>query len=51
MKSISYVGVIAIVLGISYGLWVLGKKANYSFQYESMVKETIKETVKQECLR
>jgi len=42
---------IAGVITISYGLWWIGKRANYSFQYEAMVKETIRETVKQECLK
>lgn len=51
IRLLVYAGTLIVALGISYGLWWVGKKTNYSFQYESMVVETIKKNVKQECLK
>lgn len=35
---------------IAYGSWIIARKINYSFGYESQVEETIRLRVKPECL-
>jgi hypothetical protein len=37
-----------VILG--YGSWMLARKINYSWAYKDLVKETIREVVKPECL-
>lgn len=55
MKIFLYGGaiilIIAIVSSISFGLWKVGKKINYSLGYKTMVEQTIKEMVKPEALK
>lgn len=41
---------ICAVLGAIYGGYILVKTTSYSLFYESMVQETISETVKPSCL-
>ncbi|HRZ18587.1 MAG TPA: hypothetical protein P5136_00895 [Methanofastidiosum sp.] len=42
---------VIVCAAISFGIYYLGKKINYAVSYESMVKDTIKEMVKPECLK
>lgn len=37
--------------GVIYGMWLVGRKINYAWSYEDQVKETIKATIKPECLK
>lgn len=56
MKSFAYtvcIGILTIVLisGMIYGGWQLSRKWNYSFSYKAMVKETVREMVKESALK
>lgn len=48
---LSVIGIIVLILFISYFVWQIKRKINYNFSYKDMVVETIKETVKSECLK
>jgi hypothetical protein len=50
MKGLIIIIGILVVLATSYGLWMLKRKINYAFQYESLVLETIQQQVKPNCL-
>ena len=41
---------IATVIGFIYGMWTLQRYINYTFQYETLVQETVKSMVKSNCL-
>lgn len=41
----------AIVIAMGLGMWQLAREVNYSFGYESQVKETICEMVRPENLK
>jgi hypothetical protein len=45
------IGIIAIMVGFIYGGYWIAKTVSYSFFYEDMVEETIKEMVKPEALK
>ena len=55
MKEKIIIGIL-IVVGISilsavgYGAWVLQRKVHYKFGYESLVQQTVCETVKPEYI-
>ena len=53
--SLFFVATITVAViflcAVSYALWNVGKRVNYHFQYKDMVIETVKENVKQECLK
>ena len=58
MKRIApYIGpLLAVVLlagmvWLSWAMWQIQKKWNYSWSYESMVKQTVREMVKAEALK
>lgn len=52
MKQTIILTIAFLLIGASiYALYVAGKKLNYMLQYESMVIETVKDTVKPECLK
>ena len=42
---------VLVTLGLSLGGWWLARWVNYSFMYRDLVIETIKDTVKSECLK
>lgn len=42
---------LAIGLPIIYGFWWVGKRVNYSLQYEDMVRATVREMVQPEALK
>jgi len=42
---------IAVIFAIGTGIWWAGCKVNYSLQYESMVRATVKEMVRHEALQ
>jgi len=46
-----YALALIIILLISFGAWYVGRSINYKMSYKDMVEQTIKETVKEECLR
>lgn len=50
-ELIGYIFIIIIICVSSYYAWALGRKINYSLQYENMVVETIRNSVKSECLK
>lgn len=35
----------------AYTIWSIGKRMNYSLQYEDMVQQTVRDMVKAECLK
>lgn len=41
----------ALAIALSVGGWYLSRQWNYSWSYESMVEQSIKDNVKQECLK
>ena len=43
--------IFAIVILIGFGMWTLARKVNYSVGYRSMVEQTVREMVKEECLK
>jgi len=55
MKGLIYavfiVVTIAVIGGSAYGGWQLSRKWNYSFSYKAMVKETVREMVKESALK
>lgn len=55
LKGVFYISLvllgIAAFVGVSYSMWIVGRKIHYSFAYESMVRETITEMVKAEALK
>ncbi len=51
MKFVLVLVTIAIIGAISYGGWQMSRKWNYSFSYEAMVKETVREMVKEDALK
>lgn len=52
MKSVLLVIVaLVIVSTIGYGAFVLNRYVNYNLSYENMVKETVREMVKEEALK
>lgn len=42
---------LAVGLPIGFGFWWVGKRVNYSLQYEDMVRATVREMVKPETLK
>jgi uncharacterized protein YoxC len=54
MKKIVYIGTIILAVAlaglIAYGAWNLKRKIDY-LMYEDMVRKTVKEMVKEECLK
>lgn len=55
MKRIFHVVVIIIVIvfmiAVSIACWQIGRAINYQLSYKDMVIETIKEKVKDECIK
>jgi hypothetical protein len=51
LYAILIVVFIAFMLAISLGAWYVSRKVNYSFSYKSMVEQTVKDMVKDECLK
>jgi uncharacterized membrane protein (DUF2068 family) len=52
MKKIAPIIVaFTVVALLAYGGWQLKRWFNWEFQYESYVKQTIREMVKEECLK
>jgi phosphoribosylformylglycinamidine (FGAM) synthase-like amidotransferase family enzyme len=49
--TVAVVLTIAIIGGISYGGWMLSRKWNYNMSYKAMVKETVREMVKESALK
>ena len=43
--------IILIVIVLSIYIWKFGRCVNYSLQYKDYVQQTIKEMVKEECLK
>ena len=37
---------VLVVIGLAYGGWLIKREINYSWDYESKVKETIQEQIK-----
>jgi len=50
IKPIIIIAITSVVSGLTWGVWEVGRRINYSFSYENMVLESIKTTVKTECL-
>lgn len=49
-SALLIIPIVGIVIFLIYGFYWAGKNISYNFFYESLVKETINETVKQSCL-
>ena len=43
MKIITGILLVLLSLGIVYGIWLIKRKVNYSFEYEAQVTKTVKE--------
>ena len=43
-------GGVVFFLIFAYTMWQVGRVVNYKMSYQSMVEQTIKEHVKEECL-
>jgi hypothetical protein len=50
LKPVLLIATIIFVCVVSYAAWQLGRIINYKMSYKDMVVETIKETVKENCL-
>lgn len=54
-SSIAYAAAIIVlvmfVAVLSFGGWFVARKLNYSLSYKSMVEQTVKDMVKEECLK
>jgi hypothetical protein len=50
-QGLTLIGGLAIIIVFIWGGWALQRKWNYSWGYESMVKQTIREMVKEDALR
>jgi len=51
MKNLMYIIAILGLIAAVYGGWCLERKIHYSLSYKSMVQETVREMVKEECLK
>ena len=51
MKALGYLFAIAVMCAALYGWWWLLKNGSYWLWYEDLVKETIREVVRQEALK
>lgn len=55
MKRILHVSIIIVVIvfmiSVSIACWQIGRVINYELSYKDMVVETVKEIVKNECLK
>lgn len=52
MRTVLVATTMAVIcMGVIYCGWWLKRQINYSWQYESMVVQTIQNQVKPECLR
>ena len=52
MKSLFiYIIGIIIAIVIAIGFWQIGRKINYNLSYEDMVKQTVREMVKEDNLK
>lgn len=43
---LSVIAVVAVIVGICYGVWSFKRTVNYKFYYESSVRQTVKDEVK-----
>uniref|UniRef100_A0A6M3J0J1 Uncharacterized protein n=1 Tax=viral metagenome TaxID=1070528 RepID=A0A6M3J0J1_9ZZZZ len=46
-----FFGLIVLAVGLIVGIFYAKRNINYSLMYKSMVIETIKETVKESCIK
>lgn len=51
MKIVAAIVGFLIVVGIGIGVWSLARTWNYNLSYKSMVKQTIVDMVREDCLR
>ena len=51
MKVVAAIVGFLIVVGIGIGGWSLARTWNYNLSYKSMVKQTIVDMVREDCLR
>ncbi len=51
MNTLATGVVIFLVIGFIYGCYYIGKTVSYSFFYEGMVQDSIRELVKGGCLK
>ena len=45
-QTVMYTIAVVIIAGLAYGGWIIKRKINYSWEYESQVKQTVKEEMK-----
>lgn len=50
-KIVGYIAGVCLVLSFLYGCYWIAKTVSYTLFYESMVKQTVIEMVKQESLK
>ena len=51
MKVVAAIVGFLLVVGIGIGAWSLARTWNYNLSYKSMVKQTIIDMVRDDCLR
>lgn len=52
MKNVLIVVVGVVIVGaVGYGAFVLNRYVNYNLSYESMVRDTVREMVREEALK
>jgi len=51
MKVIIYAIVVLLFIGFAIGMWQLARTWNYNLSYRGMVKETVREMVKESALK
>ena len=42
---------VLFIIFVGYFSWKIGRRINYSWSYEDMVKDTVRQMVKEECLK
>ena len=50
-RSLFYFMVLASAFFFGYAAWTVGKRINYAWQYEDMVRATVREMVKESALK
>lgn len=51
IDPIAWLLIVAVALGVSYGAFKLERNINYQFDYKDRVLDSIKNNVKEECLK
>lgn len=50
-KLLALLAIMAVIAGLYFSIWYLGKFINYKFSYENMVKDTCREMIQEEIIQ